>query len=66
MNNYHTFLIRPDHVTQLAAHLAAGIVALALVTGLFMPKAERPSQPVQSVPVVVATSSAPVMIVAGN
>jgi hypothetical protein len=66
MNNYHTFLIRPGLVTQLAAHLAAGIVALALVTGLFMPKVEQLSPRVESVPVVVAVSSVQPMVVAGN
>jgi hypothetical protein len=66
MNNYHTFLIRPGYVAQLAAHLAAGIVALALVTGLFMPKAEQLSPRMKSVPVVVAVSSVNPMVVAGN
>jgi hypothetical protein len=31
MNNYHLFLIRSDQVTQIVAHLTAGIVTLVLI-----------------------------------
>lgn len=36
-NTYFIFLIRRDHVLQLTAHLAAGILALVLLTGFFQP-----------------------------
>lgn len=65
MNNYHIFLIRPDYVTQLAAHLLAGIVALALVTGFVMPKAGQLSAPAESVS-VVAVAPAHLTVVARN
>jgi hypothetical protein len=34
MNNYHLFLIRSDSVTQIAAHLAAGVIALVFLASL--------------------------------
>ena len=34
MNNHHLFLIRADQVTQLLAHLTAGIITLVLIAGL--------------------------------
>jgi len=34
MNNYHLFLIRSDSVTQIAAHLVAGIIALVFISTL--------------------------------
>jgi hypothetical protein len=50
MNNFHLFLIRSDCVTQLAAHLLAGILALVLFVSLDAPKesplpAPAPAQP---------------------
>lgn len=43
MNNYYLFFIRPDYVTQLLAHLLAGIVVLALIVAVKAP--ERSSLP---------------------
>lgn len=34
MNNYHLFLIRSNCMTQLAAHLLAGIIAFFLVSSI--------------------------------
>lgn len=57
MNNYHLFLIRSDSVTQLAAHLVAGIVALALIFTVFTPKhaGRNSGDTTQNVPTVGVT-----------
>lgn len=47
MNNYHLFLIRSDGVTQLTAHLLAGILALALFVSLDAPKDAPLAPPVR-------------------
>ncbi len=39
MNNHHLFLIRADQVTQLLAHLFAGIITLVLISSLSAPDA---------------------------
>lgn len=45
MNNYHLFLIRSDQVTQIIAHLTAGIVTLVLILGLVAPSGNHTSEP---------------------
>ncbi len=34
MNTLFVFIVRRDHIAQLTAHLAAGLVALALLSGM--------------------------------
>ena len=55
MNNYHLFLIRSDYVTQIAAHLAAGIVALALISSVLAPEHAVMPEATRDVPAVGAT-----------
>lgn len=43
-NTCFIFLIRGDHVLGLAAHLAAGILALALLTGAAPAKSRADAQ----------------------
>ena len=57
MNNYHLFLIRSSCVTQLAAHLAAGILALILFSGMTAPRSPRVPDAVR--PVHVARGMMP-------
>lgn len=45
MNNYHLFLIRSDQVTQITAHLVAGIVTLFLIATLGVSQGDRASEP---------------------
>jgi hypothetical protein len=53
MNNpYFIFLIRRDHVLGLTVHLAAGILALVLLTGIA--RAENPAVSHPSVSSAVA------------
>lgn len=40
MNNYHLFLIRSDQVTQIVAHLTAGIVTLVLIFSVIAPRGD--------------------------
>jgi hypothetical protein len=53
MNNpYFIFLIRRDHVLGLTVHLAAGILALVLLTGIA--RAENPAASPRAASSVVA------------
>lgn len=45
MNNYHLFLIRSDQVTQIAAHLAAGIITLVLIVTLGASQGDHAPKP---------------------
>ncbi len=57
MNNYHLFLIRSDSVTQIAAHLLAGIIALVFISSLVSPAPER----LADVPVASRTAAAVIL-----
>lgn len=43
MNSFITYLARGDHSLQLAAHLAAGILSLLLLSGAARPNATASS-----------------------
>jgi hypothetical protein len=64
MNNYHLFLIRSDCVTQLAAHLLAGILALVLFVSLGSPKESPLPAPAPQASVAEHALPAGTMIVA--
>jgi hypothetical protein len=59
MNSFITYLARGDHSLQLAAHLAAGILSLLLLSG-----AARPNAAASSDRVADARGNAPVLAVA--
>jgi hypothetical protein len=59
MNSFITYLVRRDHSLQLAAHLAAGILSLVLLSG-FVQSSDK-SQQTASIEV---RSAAPSMLVA--
>lgn len=58
MNSFLTYLVRGDHSLQLAAHLAAAILSLFLLSG-----AARP-EPAASTAVAVTHLPAPTLAVA--
>jgi hypothetical protein len=63
MNSFLTHLVRADHSLQLAAHLAAGILCLLLLSGAAQPA--KPSAPIQAKPTAaVQMASAPTFVVA--
>jgi len=64
MNNHHLFLIRSDSVTQLAAHLLAGIIVLALATSLFAPKENNRPDNARTAPAVQLTLPAGTTVIA--
>lgn len=59
MNNHHLFLIRADQVTQLLAHLTAGIITLVLISSLSGPET-GPRAPHESTPAIEAHITLPV------
>ena len=59
MNNYHLFLIRSDQVTQICAHLAAGIVTLLLIASIGSPKSEQLARIPTPTPVVAIQGALP-------
>ncbi|HWA25821.1 MAG TPA: hypothetical protein VG734_09180 [Lacunisphaera sp.] len=52
MNNHHLFLIRSDSVTQLAAHLVAGIIVLVLASSICAPQRSIRPDTVQATPAI--------------
>lgn len=59
MNTFLTHLVRRDHSLQLAAHLAAGIISLLLLSGFARPDpATTPSASVE------IRAAAPALVVA--
>jgi hypothetical protein len=60
MNNYHLFLIRSDSITQIAAHLLAGIIALVFLANLGShsdrPLPELPAAQITAVSLPAGTS----------
>lgn len=61
MNSFLTHLVRGDHSLQLAAHLAAGILSLLLLSGFARTNPAAASQPGASVEVRAST---PALVVA--
>jgi hypothetical protein len=61
MNSFLTHLVRGDHSLHLAAHLAAGILCLLLLSG-----AAQPSKPAVPAPsqTVAQVAAAPTLVVA--
>jgi hypothetical protein len=63
MNSFPTHLVRADHSLQLAAHLAAGILCLLLLSGAAQP--EKSSGSVASKSTLTAqVASAPTLVMA--
>jgi hypothetical protein len=63
MNSFLTHLVRADHSLQLAAHLAAGILCLILLSGAAQPS--RSPTPVAANPTAsVQVATAPTLVVA--
>jgi len=62
MNNYHLFLIRSDIVTQIAAHLVAGIITLVFIAHVSAPDAApTPEIPAAQVTAVVLPAGTPML-----
>jgi hypothetical protein len=62
MNNYHLFLIRSDSITQIAAHLVAGIIALVLIAQVSTSAdAPMPEIPAAQVTAVVLPAGTPML-----
>ena len=59
MNSFLTYLVRGDHSLQLAAHLAAAILSLLLLSGAARPDPDAPSASVFQTP-----AAAPALLVA--
>jgi hypothetical protein len=60
MNSFLTFLVRGDHSLQLAAHLAAGILSLLLLSGAARPdSAAGPAVTAAPVPSASLVAAAP-------
>jgi hypothetical protein len=59
MNSFLTYLVRGDHSLQLAAHLAAGIISLLLLSG-----AARPDSSTAATAVTPTHTAGPALIVA--
>jgi predicted component of type VI protein secretion system len=64
MNSFLTHLVRGDHSLHLAAHLAAGILCLLLLSGAAQPS--KPAAPAPSQTVTVQVASAPTLVVASS
>lgn len=60
MNSFLTHLVRGDHSLQLAAHLAAGILSLILLTGAAQPSAPAAAPAEKAVQV----AASPALVVA--
>ncbi len=65
MNTFLTLLVRQDHSLQLAAHLAAGILSLVLLTGAAQPRPNPPAEPAAQV-LEARVALAPTLIVAAT
>lgn len=59
MNSFLTYLVRGDHCLQLAAHLAAGILSLILLSGAARPSPDTATADARTVAptLVVANAS---------
>lgn len=68
MNNHHLFLIRADQVTQLLAHLTAGIITLVLISSLSTPPGDTgiDRQTVPGTEVVITLPAGAEMIAAAQ
>jgi hypothetical protein len=57
MNSFLTYLVRGDHTLQLAAHLAAGILSLLLLSGAARPDPATPTTSASTAPTALHHSA---------